>query len=163
MHCIARNVAWESTPEYWLVNSRLNHHALRIEHCHQREVVDWNAVDMNDIFNIDYLSNMMGRLKEAKEMYMRALKGKEKAWGAKHTSTLDTVNNLAILYYNQDKMVEAKEMYIRALKENEKAWGAKHTSTLNTINNLTVLYHNQGKMVETKEMYIRALKEFEKA
>jgi hypothetical protein len=30
-------------------------------------------------------------------MYQRALKGKEKALGAEHTSTLNTVSNLAIL------------------------------------------------------------------
>ena len=41
---------------------------------------------------------MIGRLKEAEAMYMRALKGYEKAWGAEHTSTLSTVNNLAVLY-----------------------------------------------------------------
>ena len=42
---------------------------------------------------------MMGRLKEAEAMYMRALKGKEKVLGAEHISTLDTVNNLTALYY----------------------------------------------------------------
>ncbi|KAL8855252.1 MAG: hypothetical protein Q9178_008094 [Gyalolechia marmorata] len=36
--CVAQNVAWDSVPEYWLVNSRLNHHALRIEHCQEREL-----------------------------------------------------------------------------------------------------------------------------
>ena len=41
---------------------------------------------------------MIGRLKEAEEMYMRALKGYEKAWGPDHISTLDTVNNLGNLH-----------------------------------------------------------------
>ncbi|KAI4086028.1 MAG: hypothetical protein L6R37_008451, partial [Teloschistes peruensis] len=109
IHCIAQNVAWECTPEYWVVNRRLNHHALRIEHCDQREVVDWNVIDVEDIYPIGYLDSMMGRLKEAEEMYMRALKGYEKAWGAEHTSTLDTVNNLGLLYENQAKMAEAEE------------------------------------------------------
>jgi Tfp pilus assembly protein PilF len=49
-------------------------------------------------------------------MYMRALRGYEKAWGAEHTSTLDTVNNLGALYYGQGKMAEAEEMYMRALR-----------------------------------------------
>jgi hypothetical protein len=39
---------------------------------------------------------------------MRALQGKEKALGAEHTSTLDTVNNLGNLYNNQGKMAEAE-------------------------------------------------------
>jgi hypothetical protein len=53
-------------------------------------------------------------------MYMRALRGKEKAWGAEHTSTLDTVNNLGNLYKSQGKMAEAEEMYMRALHGYEK-------------------------------------------
>lgn len=34
-------------------------------------------------------------------MYQRALQGKEKALGMKHTSILDTVNNLGKLYWNK--------------------------------------------------------------
>ena len=40
MHCVAQNVAGESEPEYSVVNSRLNHYALRIEYCNKRDVVD---------------------------------------------------------------------------------------------------------------------------
>jgi hypothetical protein len=34
-------------------------------------------------------------------MYQRALAGKEQALGPDHSSTLDTVNNLGLLYKNQ--------------------------------------------------------------
>lgn len=77
---------------------------------------------------------------------MRALKGREKAWGAEHTSTLNTVNNLGNLYSDQGKMAEAEKMYIRALKGYKKAWGAEHTSTLRTVNNLGLLYSDQGSL-----------------
>ncbi|SLM38781.1 beta transducin-like protein het-e4s, partial [Lasallia pustulata] len=77
---------------------------------------------------------------EAEAMYRRALEGKEKAWGPRHTSTLHTVNNLGVLYAEQGKMAEAEAMYRRALEGYEKAWGPEHTSTLNTINNLGSLY-----------------------
>ncbi|KAL9035319.1 MAG: hypothetical protein Q9214_006638, partial [Letrouitia sp. 1 TL-2023] len=150
-HCVARSVVWDSTAEYWVVNSRLNHHALRIEHCQEREVIDWNVIDIEDMHRIGFLDSMMGRLKEAEEMLLRALKGYEKAWGAEHTSTLNTVNNLGNLYSNQGKMAEAEEMYLRALKGYEKVWGTEHTSTLNTVNNLGNLYSNQGKMAEAEE------------
>ena len=58
---------------------------------------------------------------EAEAIYIRALKGKEKAWGAEHISTMDTVNNLGVLYANQGKIAEAEAIYIRALKGKEKA------------------------------------------
>ena len=162
-HCVAQSVAWDDMPEYWVVNCRLNHHALRIEHCQEREVIDWNIIDMEDTYRIGYLDSMMGRLKEAEAMYMRALKGREKAWGAEHTSTLDTVNNLGNLYSDQGKMAEAEKMYMRALKGYEKAWGAEHTSTLDTVNNLGNLYSDQGKIAEAEAMYVRALKGRENA
>ena len=44
-----------------------------------------------------------------------ALQGYEEALGPKHTSTLDTVDNLGILYKTQGKLAEAEAMYIRAL------------------------------------------------
>ena len=44
------------------------------------------------------------------------------------TPTLDTVNNLCVLYADEGKMAGA-EMYMLVLEGYEKAWG--HTSTLN--------------------------------
>jgi len=69
-------------------------------------------------------------------MYERALQGYEEALGPNHTSTLDTVNNLGNLYFNQGKLVEAEKMYERALQGKEEALGPNHTLTLNTVNNL---------------------------
>jgi len=48
-------------------------------------------------------------------MYQRALIGKEKALGANHISTLNTVNNLGNLYGDQDKLDQAEHMLLRAL------------------------------------------------
>ncbi len=82
-------------------------------------------------------------MKEAEDMYLRALAGREKAWGPEHTSTLRTVNNLGALYKDQGKMKEAEDMYLRALAGREKAWGPEHTSTLRTVNNLGALYKDR--------------------
>jgi len=57
--------------------------------------------------NFGLLYSDQGKMAEAEEMYMRALRGKEKALGAVHTSTLDTVHNLGNLYSDQGKMAEA--------------------------------------------------------
>ncbi len=58
-------------------------------------------------------------MQEAKVIYLRALESYEKAWGPEHTSTLDTVNNLGLLYADQCTMQEAEAMYRRALEGNE--------------------------------------------
>ncbi|KAK5110490.1 hypothetical protein LTR85_001019 [Meristemomyces frigidus] len=65
---------------------------------------------------IGRLYSNQGRMEEAEEMYLRALRGKEEAWGPKHRSTLDTVNNLGILYADQGRIKEAEAMYTRALE-----------------------------------------------
>jgi hypothetical protein len=46
---------------------------------------------------------------EAEEIYLRALRGYEKAWGVEHTSMLNTVNNVGVLYSDQGKMEEEEE------------------------------------------------------
>jgi hypothetical protein len=73
---------------------------------------------------------------------MRALRGKEKAWGVEHTSTLDTVNNLGRLYADQRKIVEAEEMYTRALQGYKKAMGVDHPKTRLIARNLNRLHAN---------------------
>ena len=51
-------------------------------------------------------------LSEQKEgMFRRTLLGKERALSPKHTSTLDTVNNLGTLFAEQGKLAEAEAMY----------------------------------------------------
>ncbi|KAJ5183227.1 TPR repeat protein [Penicillium capsulatum] len=93
----------------------------------------------------------------AEQMYQRALAGKEKALGADHTSTLDTVDNFGVLYRVQGKLDHAEQMYQRSLAGKEKALGADHISTLETINSLGILYRAQGKLDQAEQMYQRAL------
>ena len=90
-------------------------------------------------------------------MYQRALAGYEQALGPDHTSTLDTVHNLGLLYSDQGKLKEAEVMYQRALAGCEQALGPDHKSTLDTVHNLGLLYQHQGKLKEAEVMYQRAL------
>ena len=53
------------------------------------------------------MRSKVGRLKEADEMYQRALEGYEKALGPDHTPVLETVGNLGNLYADQSKIKEA--------------------------------------------------------
>ena len=56
---------------------------------------------------------------------------------------LDTVNNLGLLYAEQDKMAEAEEMYLAALRGYEKACGTEHLSVVRVVNNLCLLFIEQ--------------------
>jgi Flp pilus assembly protein TadD len=72
-------------------------------------------------------------------MYQRALQGKEKAWGPEHTSTLDTVNNLGLLYADQGKLADARVMYSKALAGYEKVVGPNHSKSQSVRERLRAL------------------------
>jgi tetratricopeptide (TPR) repeat protein len=75
-------------------------------------------------------------------MYQRALEGYEKALGRDHTSTLNTVNNLGLLYADQGRPTEAESMYQRALSGFRVALGLSHWKTQLVIRD--VLPHAKG-------------------
>ncbi|KAI9673080.1 MAG: hypothetical protein M1829_004394 [Trizodia sp. TS-e1964] len=119
---------------------------------------------MLDVYScIAEMYRNQGKLSEAEKMYQRALQGYEEAVGPKHTSTLNTVNNLGTLFSEQGKLSEAEKMYQRALQGYEEAVGPKHTSTLDTVHNLGNLLAGQGKLSEAEKMYQRALQGCEEA
>lgn len=95
-------------------------------------------------------------------MYIRALRGYEKAQGLEYILTLDTVNNLGNLYANQGKLVEVEKIYQQVLDRYEEVQGLEYTSILKPVNNLGLLYTNQGKMVEAGKMYQRVLEGYKR-
>ncbi|KAK5011624.1 hypothetical protein LTR28_011665 [Elasticomyces elasticus] len=166
---VAEMVPSEAEPEYWKLRKRLLPHGSRVyraldeewpKHLHE---VDEPAVSPGIFFQLGVLLTYQTKLCEAEKMFMQALAGYEKAFGAEHISTLGTVDNLGILYAYQGKLDEAVKMYVRALAGKEKALGIEHTSTLNTVNNLGALYRDQGKLDEAEKLYYRALVGQEKA
>ena len=110
--CVGWTVPSKSVPEYWTIQRRLLPHARKSLEFIQTDInneYEDHENTLNAVWNLGNLYADQGKMKEAEDMYQRALKGKEKAWGPEHTSTLDTVNNLGILYADQGKMKEAEE------------------------------------------------------
>lgn len=103
------------------------------------------------------------RLTEAEAMFERAFKGFEEIWGPEHPSTLDTVDNLGLIYTGQGRLQEAESMHQRALEGNEKVRGRENLSTISTVDSLACLYMRQGRLQDAEAMYRRALDGYEKA
>ncbi|KAJ5898084.1 hypothetical protein N7504_008372 [Penicillium tannophilum] len=157
------SVGWivpsESDRDYSECQRRLIPHANYVQRVqlHRENNTIWGAV-----LGLGDLYSDQGKLKEAEEMYQRALAGYEENLGPDHTATLNTMNSLGILYKHQGNLKGAEEIYQRALAGKEKTLGLYHTSTLNTVNNLGILYKNQGKLNEAEKMYLRDLAGCEK-
>jgi len=139
IRCIGLSVQYDTEAEYWVVNRRLAQHVQRLGHDRIKASIDWSSIEMTDLYRIAYLCKQIDMNAEAEAMYLRALQGFEKAWGAEHTSTLDTVNNLGTLYADQGKMAEAEAMYLRALQGYENVMGADHPRTRVIARNLNAL------------------------
>lgn len=99
-------------------------------------------------------------------MYERALRGKEKALGAEHKSTLQTVNNMGALYNNQGKLAKAEQMSERALRGYETALSIDNITTyipaLNKLWGLGFLFKRQADFTKARIMYLKALAGYEK-
>ncbi|KAH0542503.1 hypothetical protein FGG08_003099 [Glutinoglossum americanum] len=89
------------------------------------------------------------------DMLQRALVGREKAQGPNHKSTLDTANNLGVLYTAQGRLSDAEAIYQRALTGKEIPLGPNHTSTLRTANNLGNLYAVRGRLADVEAIRAR--------
>jgi hypothetical protein len=77
---------------------------------------------------------------------VRALEGMDAALGPKHTSTLNTVGNLGILYRDQGNLMKAEEMYVRALQGYKSAEG-KHEARITFLQEqLSTLGVTDGKI-----------------
>jgi hypothetical protein len=97
-------------PLYGNNNRSLSAHALRFQHtrlAHVSRLSEKSSVKFSMIGCLH--SDGQGRLKESEEVYQQASKGKENTLSPEHTSTVDTVNNLSVLYGDQGKLKEARD------------------------------------------------------
>ena len=115
--CVGYSVPDASKRDYTTLERRLIPHAIAVRN---RQYSADNISILGGFHGLGNLYSDQGKLKEAEEMYQRALVGKEKALGPDHTSTLNTVNNLDNLYRAQGKLKEAEKMYKGELPNNEK-------------------------------------------
>ncbi|KAF8473485.1 hypothetical protein BDZ91DRAFT_714700 [Kalaharituber pfeilii] len=103
-----------------------------------------------------------GHYRKAEEMCKVILATREKL-GADHPSTVDTINNIAVVYKQQGKYSQALELYQRTLAGREKSLGVDHPSTLDTVHGMAIVYEEQGKYSQALELYQRALAGYEKS
>jgi len=80
----------------------------------------------------------------------------------RQTVEADSLNNLAMLYKDQDKYVEAEPLYRRSLEIREKTLGPNHLDVAASLNDLAEIYYYQVKYAEAEPLYRRSLEIREK-
>ncbi|KAL8648708.1 MAG: hypothetical protein Q9210_004823, partial [Variospora velana] len=135
--------------------------ALGAEHIASLYIVSSLSILERDLGNLAESERKYERalagLVEAERLAKWALDGREKAMGPEHTSTLDTVESLGILYRELGRLAGAEQLHLRALDGREKALGETHMITLSTVSSLGTLYQRQGRLREAEQMHKRAL------
>lgn len=77
-------------------------------------------------------------------LYEQAIAIDKKALGEEHPGYATDLNNLAALYYHQEKYARAEELFQQALKIREKKLGPDHPHTQTIRNNLSMCREKQG-------------------
>ena len=79
------------------------------------------------------------------------MKGRQSELGDDHQDTLETKNDLAVLYKEQGRYDEAEPLLRQAIKGRTEKLGPQHPHTLASIKNLIDLYEIWGKRKEAEE------------
>jgi tetratricopeptide (TPR) repeat protein len=77
-----------------------------------REVMGYRAGTLN---NLGVLLSEIGKLDEAEDRYGQALELQEKVYGLEHPQVAQTLNNLALLYFQTTRYEKAMILYTRSL------------------------------------------------
>lgn len=99
----------------------------------------------------------LGLYPEAQRHLERALELQDRALPREHRDRLHTLNNLAEVYWYQDKYEQAEPLFAAALAGRRRVLGDSHRETLSTMTNVATLQLAQGKLSDAESQYTKAL------
>ena len=94
----------------------------------------------------------------AMPLAIQALKIYKKILGDKHPKTINSLNNLGLLYRDQSQYAKAEPYLVEALKIRREALGNKHPDTALSLNNLARNYYDQAQYAKAEPFYLESLK-----
>jgi tetratricopeptide (TPR) repeat protein len=91
---------------------------------------------------------------QAEKFFDEALKGRQRELGDDHPDTLESKNDLAVLYKEQERYNDAEKLMLEATEGRRLKLGDEHPHTLESWQNLIELYeawHKPEKAEEWRE------------
>jgi tetratricopeptide (TPR) repeat protein len=110
--------------------------------------------------NLGEALNWKGDLRGAEIYLQKALQRQKEAVGAEQPTTLTSMGNLPLTYWNQGRWKEAKELQAKDLDICSRVLGAEHPDTLTSMANLALTYRKQGRWKEAEELQAKDLDMF---
>lgn len=99
----------------------------------------------------------LGMYQKAEEHLERSMKICQEEYGQDHRETLGAMNNLALVYINQNDYEKAKELLTVALDKGSKYLEKNDPWLWNFIGNLAKTYHKQGEDEKAEQLYVKLL------
>lgn len=95
---------------------------------------------------------------EAIRLYQKCLEFRIDILGESHRDTLQSYNNLALLYKNIGKYILSEVLYEKCIILSRETLGESHPNTITSINNLAVLFATQGDFIRARPLYEECLR-----
>ena len=100
---------------------------------------------------------LLGEYAAGEPHLVRAGQLRRRELGEEHSSTLESMNDLAVLYWRQFRYDEAELLYVKMLKTAKRVLGEEHPSTLSSMGNLALLYRDQSRYGEAELLNVKTL------
>ncbi len=99
----------------------------------------------------------LGQYEDAETLYREAIGLAEKAYGVEATEVAIMIDNLAGLYFEQQRIALSEPLRRRALEIFLKTTGPESANTLTSTQNLGAVLYAKGQHVEAERLYRRAM------
>ncbi|MBD2616254.1 tetratricopeptide repeat protein [Nostoc punctiforme FACHB-252] len=90
---------------------------------------------------------------KAEELFCQALKIRKNQLGDDHPDVAESLNNLGMLYVENDKYEEAEEFLQKALEVRRKNYGTEHLKFAESLNNLAYFYEKRHYYSKIRKLY----------
>jgi len=89
-----------------------------------------------------------GKFLEAEELLRNNLIGRSELLGKDHPDTLQSMTQLATIFWHQNRLGEAERLHREVLKKRTELFGEDHPDTVSTLNGLAVVVSESGQLTE---------------
>ena len=121
------------------------------------DFLEWSIV----LENASNFMSQKGKGIEAERLLLPVIKAKERIFGEKHPTTLDSKILFMRAYHAKGEWEVAKELGIDLLDLKKDMFGECDTATTTAMNDLAVAYQNLGNLKKAEELYKQAFRVLE--
>ena len=125
-----------------------------------KRIADWVLKELDnagEMYTIATILDGLGRFEESEVLYKTCLDLRRESLGRDHPDTINTMNNLGLVYNQQGRYHEAEKLHKTCSILYNRKLGVNDTKTMNSMNNLANVYVNQERYDEAEALYTQCL------